>query len=171
MKFPGHSITTKLLLLFLLVGLSTVLIVGTYSFYSAKRAIMSRTMDQLISVRAVKKQQMEDFFTEKVKNLKNLSRNENTGRIFLWNLRNPEYKKYRDRSVVRGFSSPKTEILPEHEFQYLGNFYSAYGFSNLFLVTNDPRHPLILYAGSGRPVSHQTEFNQDRVTVSDSAAK
>ncbi len=80
MKLPQRSITTKLILLFLLVGLSSVMIVGTYSFYSAQRAIMHRTFDQLISVRAIKKQQLIYFFTEKIKNLEHLSRNINFGK-------------------------------------------------------------------------------------------
>jgi hypothetical protein len=76
MKRPGNSITTKLLLLFLLAGLTPVAIVGAYSFYSAKKAIMRRTIDQLISVRAVKKQQVASFFTEKFRNIRILSQTE-----------------------------------------------------------------------------------------------
>jgi len=127
MQFSRKSITTKLLLLFLLVGLSSVLIVGTYSFYSAKRAIMRRTVDQLISVRAVKKQQVEYFFTEKIKNLKNLCQNEDLGRIFS------------GRSTASGL---------DQEYERLRNYYLAYGFTNIFLVSNDPRQPHVFSADS-----------------------
>jgi len=115
-----NSITTKLLLLFLLVGLSTVLIIGAYSFYSARKAIMQRTIDQLISVRAVKKQQVEYFFTEKIRNLKNLSRNEDLIRFFPL------------EDTVR-FIFPGRE----QEFEYLRNFYIDYGFTNLYLVSGE----------------------------------
>jgi two-component system NarL family sensor kinase len=134
MQFSRRSITTKLLLLFLLVGLSSVLIVGTYSFYSAKRAIMIRTVDQLISVRAVKKQQVEYFFTEKFKNLKNLARNENLGRIF-----------------PVGFFEVTAKKSLEQEIDHLRNYYLTYGFSNLFLVSGDPRQPRVLTADSTHP--------------------
>ena len=134
MQFSRRSITTKLLLLFLLVGLSSVLIVGTYSFYSAKRAIMRRTIDQLISVRAVKKQQVEYFFTEKIKNLKNLCRNENLGRIF-----------------PRGFTDMTTKPGLEQEYDQLRNYYLTYGFSNLFLVSNNLIQPRVLTADSIHP--------------------
>ena len=80
MLLSRFSITTKLLLLFLMVGLSSVMIVGIYSFYSARRAIMNRTLDQLISVRAIKKQQLEYFFSEKIKNIEQLSRKVNFGK-------------------------------------------------------------------------------------------
>lgn len=110
MKFPRRSITVKLLLLFLFVGLSSVLIVGGYSFYSAQRAIMHRTIDQLISVRAIKKQQLVYFFTEKIKNIENLSRHEN--------IRKEDYL--------------------------------VYGFTNLFLVSDNPGHFRILSFDSCR---------------------
>ena len=74
MHFRVTSITTKLLLLFMFVGLASVTVVGIYSFYSARDAIVKRTMDQLISVRAVKKQQIEYFFSEKIRNLEFLSK-------------------------------------------------------------------------------------------------
>ena len=74
MTFKVSSITTKLLLLFMLVGLASVAVVGIYSFYAAREAIIKRTMDQLISVRAVKKQQIEYFFAEKSRNLEFLAR-------------------------------------------------------------------------------------------------
>ena len=137
MQFSRRSITTKFLLLFLFVGLSTVLIVGTYSFYSAKRAIMRRTVDQLISVRAVKKQQVEYFFTEKIKNLKNLCRNENLGGIF-----------------SGGTNDMKTKPGFEQELDHLRNYYLAYDFTNLFLVSGDPRQPRVITTGS----DHQQEL-------------
>lgn len=134
MQFSRRSITTKLLLLFLLVGISTVLIVGTYSFYSAKRAIVRRTIDQLISVRAVKKQQVEYFFTEQFKNLKNLSSNENLGRMF-----------------PRGFTDVAARPGLKQEYDHLRNYYLAYGFTNLFLVSEDPLLSEVLTADSNHP--------------------
>jgi len=119
MNFPRQSITTKLLILFLLVGISSVLIVGSYSFYSAKQAIIRRTIDQLISVRSVKKQQIEYFFAEKFINLGNLSRNENLGRIFKMDSA--------DRQTPYFFQN----------LELLKNYYIAYGFTNLYLV---PKH-------------------------------
>jgi two-component system, NarL family, sensor kinase len=80
MKSPRHSITTKLLLIILFVGISSVLIVGIYSFYSARRAIINRTIDQLILVRSVKKQQIEFLFDVKIRNLVNLGHYPNPDR-------------------------------------------------------------------------------------------
>jgi signal transduction histidine kinase len=62
MKNLRNSITSKILLLILFVGLFTLLLVGTYAFYSARQAIIRRTIEQLISVRTFKKQQITAFF-------------------------------------------------------------------------------------------------------------
>jgi len=117
MKFPRNSITAKLLLLFLLVGISTVLIVGSYAYYSARKAIIDRTMDQLISVRAVKKQQLDYFFSEKVRNLKNLFDGDDLTGLF------PE-------------SGRPEEMLSA--LTYLQKYCQAYGFTNLYLIFVQP---------------------------------
>jgi signal transduction histidine kinase len=62
MKNLRNSITSKILLLILFVGLFTLLLVGIYAFYSARQAIIRRTFEQLISVRTFKKQQVTAFF-------------------------------------------------------------------------------------------------------------
>ena len=40
-------LSEKLILYFVLLGLGAILIISTVSFYSTKRALMSRTFDQL----------------------------------------------------------------------------------------------------------------------------
>jgi len=116
MMFSRLSITTKLLLLFLLVGIASVLIVGTYSFYSARQAIIRRTLDQLISVRAVKNQQMGYFYNEKIKNLENLCRNERVTNLLTGGGNNQKGQEFiRNLDLLR-------------------NNYKAYGFINLYII-------------------------------------
>lgn len=110
------SITTKLLILFLFTGIVSVLVVGSYAFYSARRALINRTLDQLISVRAVKKQQVEYYFTEKFRNLEDLSRNEHL------------------IEVMTNSDQNHPGSVKSQSFEFLKGYYSAYGFSNLYLV-------------------------------------
>ncbi|MCK9204907.1 MAG: HAMP domain-containing protein [Bacteroidales bacterium] len=117
MRLPRYSITTKLLLLFLLVGISTVLIVGSYAYYSARKAIINRTMDQLISVRAVKKQQLSYFFSEKVRNLENL---------------------YDKDQLTSFFPGGKRPVQKLSALTYLQNYCQAYGFTNLYIISTQP---------------------------------
>lgn len=128
MRLSHRSITTKLLLLFLFVGIVSELVVGTYSFFQARQAIINRTLNQLISVRAVKKQQVEYFFNEKFKNLEDLSRNEHLGKIL--------------SSSPGALHSPQSQ----QSLEVLRNYCKAYGFSNLYLVSSR-------FMASGIPVA------------------
>jgi len=118
--FSRLSITTKLLLLFLFVGIASVLIVGTYSFYSARQAIIRRTLDQLISVRAVKKQQIDYFFNEKIKNLENLCRNERLTNLLM------------QVDINRNAPGQMRNL------DLLRSNYTAYGFTNLYIIPSIP---------------------------------
>jgi len=73
-NFFNRSIVRKLMLLFFVVGISSLSLIGIYSYYKAKRAILQRTLDQLTSIRVMKKSQMEFFFSERMKTLDLISR-------------------------------------------------------------------------------------------------
>ena len=119
MRFPGLSITTKLLFLILFVGISAVFIIGTYSFLSARNSLILRTIDQLISVRAVKKQQVEYYFSEKSRNLKILCKNETVRKIL-------------SESQVQSAAT----VLAPGEKRQLQEYFSMYGFTNLYLISS-----------------------------------
>ena len=60
----NFSISDKLILTFLFLNIVTIFIVGSYSFYNAKEAILERTFNQLTSVRVVKANLIEKFFSD-----------------------------------------------------------------------------------------------------------
>jgi len=62
------------MLLFFIVGITSLSLIGVYSYYKAKRAILQRTLDQLTSIRVMKKSQVEFFFSERMKSLDLISR-------------------------------------------------------------------------------------------------
>ena len=65
----GKSIIGKLMLIFFIVGVASLSTIGVYSYYKAKSALLQRTLDQLTSIRTMKKSQLEFFFDERIKNL------------------------------------------------------------------------------------------------------
>lgn len=67
------SISEKLILAFLFISLVTIYIVGAYSFYYAKDAILERTFNQLTSVRVVKTNLVEKFLNDCVNDAKLLT--------------------------------------------------------------------------------------------------
>jgi len=67
------SITEKLILFFVLIGLASIITVGSYSYISAKKALLNRTYDQLISLRLEKKKRVEQFFLDRTRDIKFIS--------------------------------------------------------------------------------------------------
>ena len=60
------SLSDKIVLYFVIIGITAIAIVSTYSFYTSKNALLNRTFDQLTSVRVVKKNQIEQFFNDRL---------------------------------------------------------------------------------------------------------
>ncbi|MHC1707702.1 MAG: HAMP domain-containing protein [Bacteroidales bacterium] len=60
------NLTEKLILYFLVIGILTIVTISWYAYQSGRKAILSRTFDQLTSVRVLKQNQVEDFFSERL---------------------------------------------------------------------------------------------------------
>lgn len=60
------SLTEKLIIYFVLLSMGAIAIVGIYSYLSVRKAQMTRTYDQLASVRYLKKKQVETFYAERL---------------------------------------------------------------------------------------------------------
>ncbi len=58
-------LSEKLILYFVFLGIGAIAIISLVSFNSTKTALVSRTFDQLTSLRIVKKNQIEQFFTDR----------------------------------------------------------------------------------------------------------
>jgi two-component system NarL family sensor kinase len=58
------SLAKKLIIYFALLNLLSITVVGVFAYTQAKDALISRTFDQLISVRIEKKKRVEDFFLQ-----------------------------------------------------------------------------------------------------------
>ncbi len=61
------SITTKFMFLYLIVGFSSLSIIGIYSYYKARNALIMRATDQLVSVKSLKKEQLENYLNSNEK--------------------------------------------------------------------------------------------------------
>lgn len=59
------TITEKLILYFVILGVIVITTIGSYSYYSAKQALINRTFDQLTSLRIEKKNRIEQFFSDR----------------------------------------------------------------------------------------------------------
>jgi signal transduction histidine kinase len=73
------SIYHKLILYIFFLGIFVIVAVSLYSFITSRNAIMQRTFDQLTSLRVAKKEQVEQFFSDRLKEVELFSHQENTG--------------------------------------------------------------------------------------------
>lgn len=67
------SIKTRLFVYSILFSLVGLILVGGYSYYIARRALLDRTFNQLISIREVKGQQVEQFFSDRIREVEFVS--------------------------------------------------------------------------------------------------
>jgi signal transduction histidine kinase len=67
------SLTERLILNILSLGIIIIAILTSFSYYSAQSLLLNRTFEQLSSVRSLKKNQIESFFNERVKEAKFLA--------------------------------------------------------------------------------------------------
>lgn len=63
------SITDKLIIASLALSIITIIIVASYSFTNAKEAILNRTFSQLTSVRVIKSNLLDQFFSNCIKEI------------------------------------------------------------------------------------------------------
>lgn len=75
------SISHKLLIYFYLLSFSAVIIISSYSYYKAREALISRTSEQLLSVRKEKKVRIEDFFQSVILDIDKITSNSGTQQI------------------------------------------------------------------------------------------
>ena len=64
---PRSSIYHKLILYIFFLGIFVIVTVSLYSFITARNAILERTFDQLNSLKVAKKEQVEQFFNDRLK--------------------------------------------------------------------------------------------------------
>ncbi|NVO09199.1 MAG: PAS domain S-box protein [Bacteroidales bacterium] len=76
-----YSLRTKLFLYSMIFCFTGVVLVGAYSYFTAREALIQRTYQQLISLKEEKEVRIEEFYRERARNLKFLSTPNNVLRI------------------------------------------------------------------------------------------
>ncbi len=76
------SLKRKLVFYFLSLGILTIITLSWFSYDHAKRAIMDRTMDQLTSIKIIKKRNLENFYDNRLKEIRLISRTNAMARLF-----------------------------------------------------------------------------------------
>lgn len=151
MRWSLHntSITGKLVLYFLLLNIMTVVVIGSYSYFRAKDALMKRTFDQLASVRTEKQYRIERFFMDRSADLDLMAHTEDVLKMSRM-LVNHQTNANHDSLL---FLAEYKKFLQKHLLS--GNFYTRFflfakdGNMVSFLVA--PNHELSFSFGTTAP--------------------
>jgi signal transduction histidine kinase len=138
------------MILFFAVGLAALSVVGTYSYFNAKDALLKRTLEQLTSIRVIKKEQVEFFFNERFRNVTVLAEN-----YYLKTLINDIYSSRISTPYNENYSSDYYNTIAEKLN------YSLLGFKGIFLITNFGEANLEVYNFLNDGIFH---FKPDSIT-------
>ena len=98
------SITQKYFIYFLFLYVVSITKVGGYSYYIAKNSILERTFNQLTSVRVEKSKKIEQFISDRIREIQVISNLKNIEQMFL-NFQNIENEKFQIISFLQLFLS------------------------------------------------------------------
>jgi signal transduction histidine kinase len=130
--------------LFFAVGVSALSVVGTYSYFNAKNALLKRTLEQLTSIRVIKKAQVESYFGERFRDLNILAGN------------------YYLQALLDDIYSPEN-ITPFDEY-YSSSFYqeiagklnySLLGYEGIFLIADFGNDELEVFSFMSDGIRHE----------------
>jgi signal transduction histidine kinase len=118
------SLNEKLVVYFVIIGLSGLIITAVFSFYTTREALLNRTFDQLTSVRVNKKMKIESFFRDRLRDVNLLAGTAEVQKIAQWHV---------ERNAVDDeMDFPDTLLL-----DYIRNYLNVAGYySNLSLLNS-----------------------------------
>lgn len=75
------SLRDRLILNFLFFGVVIIVVIGLFSYYTARDVLLDRTFEQLTSVKVMKKRQLENFFADRTREIKYLAASQETNEL------------------------------------------------------------------------------------------
>jgi signal transduction histidine kinase len=145
------SIREKLIFYFVLIGIIAILTLGSYSYFYAKTALLNRTFDQLISLRLEKKNRIEQFFLDRVRDINLISKSE-------------EIKNITD--ILYSEEKSVEEINKLQFNSSLSNYISAYGYYQQLHIVGQNNFEVNI-----NPSGNDQNSNIDIRTISDNDLK
>ena len=118
------------------MGIGSTIIVGVYSYYSARNSLINRTFNQLTSIRVVKKNRIEDFFSDRFRDINLYSQTSEVKKMSGFS-----GKLFSKKNNQKLINSP-------HEYdQFLNLYVRAYEYYKKFIIT-DTLNNIIFTSGA-----------------------
>ncbi len=148
----NNSIVKKLVIYFLLLNIFTVIVVGSYSYYRAKDALVERTFDQLTSLRIEKKNRIERFFNDRILDVNLASKSADVKNILTFlNVGNRNHNKTLD-------------IYAEYDRFLRKHFLSGNYYKRFYVVNTDGNS--VFFSASEKDTAIQTFSSVDKLLAS-----
>ena len=119
------TLTQKLFGYYFALSLTTIFILSIYSYFTSKNALISRTYDQLNSVKFEKERNLENYFLERMDEANQLSRYENWEGII--------GKKEKPIATKMGQVDFRTYILSEYKEKIKKHFGGRLNYKNIII--------------------------------------
>lgn len=127
----------KLTVIFLFIGIITVIALGTISFNASKKSLIIKSYDQLASVKDIKKKQIEFFFEERLGDLQALASNPSTAKALIdMNNKTKEAKEYGFFGENLVNYIPYKEIHDRYD-KVFSQYINICRYDDLFIINND----------------------------------
>ena len=107
-----QSLRTKLFFYSMIFCFTGVVLVGAYSYFTAREALIQRTYQQLISLKEEKKTRVESFFKERERDLKFLSTHDNILGLF---------RVFNDTDDFKKFEKKGSALVNKQLVEYLSD--------------------------------------------------
>ena len=128
-RMKSISITEKLILYFVLLGVFVIVIIGTYSYHFSKQALLNRTFDQLISLRIEKKNRIEQFFLDRQRELALISKSGEITKVVQFLESHPLQDPH--------------QYEPSGNDSYLNKYLASYNYCQKIFIINPNKHLVV----------------------------
>lgn len=145
LKLQDIKIKPKLTILFLVAGIIPLAVVGWWSSYKASDALMQNALNQLTSLRSVKKREIETFFQERMQDVEILAKSADTHNII------NHFFQYHHEFNIKA-DGPYNTSTPEYQKiwqEYGGNLFNymkMYGYYDIFIIC--AKHGHVMYTAA-----------------------
>ena len=78
------SLTERLIINFLMLGISAIVVFGIYSYRTSRKVLTQKTYEHLCTVRDIKQNQLQQYFADRIRDINSL-RNSNEVKQLLTN--------------------------------------------------------------------------------------
>lgn len=115
------SISEKLIFYFVTLGIVVIVIIGSYTYFFAKKALIDRTFDQLISLRLEKKNRVEQFFIDRNRDIYLISKSEEVNNII---------------DILNSDKKTEMHLSTDAYNSYLNKYIGSHGYYQRLFITN-----------------------------------